>query len=160
SLEFRSLIDRLQEAAGKVAPRVEPTDLDLGQSDVTELAKLIHTGPAAVRVRVEEGRIAGAAVSAGELRALYADVHGPGPRAEPPAHRGWPAGRHDAKPLERRLLAEGGPLATVAFDTMLAGYLLDPAAATYPLSGLSERYLGVDVLGGAEDVEAGQLFAE
>jgi DNA polymerase I len=58
------------------------------------------------------------------------------------------------------ILAEGGSLPTVAFDTMLAGYLLDPAAASYPLSAMSERYLGVDVLGGAEDVDAGQLFAE
>ena len=160
SLEFRSLIDRLQEAAGAVAPKVEPADLDLGQGDVAELAKLIHAGPAAVRVRVEDGRIAGAAVSAGELRALYADVDGLGPLAEPLADPGSPAWTHDAKTLERVILAEGGTLATVAFDTMLAGYLLDPAAATYPLSGLSERYLGVDVLGGAEDVEAGQLFAE
>src|SRR5437773_10699140 len=43
---------------------------------------------------------------------------------------------------------------------MLAGYLLDPASATYPVPLMSERYLGVDVLGGAEDVDAGQLFAE
>jgi DNA polymerase I len=146
SLEFRSLIDRLQEAAGGVTPTVAPADLDLGQSDVSELAKLIHTGLAAVRLRVEDGRIVGAAVSAGELRALYADVDGLGPLAEPLADAASPAWTHDAKTLERVVLAEGGTLATVAFDTMLAGYLLDPAAATYPLSSLSERYLGVDVL--------------
>jgi hypothetical protein len=45
------LIDRLQEAAGPVRPKVEPADLDLGQSDVTELTKLVHAGPAAVRLR-------------------------------------------------------------------------------------------------------------
>ncbi|MGH2546777.1 MAG: DNA polymerase I, partial [Actinomycetota bacterium] len=46
----------------------------------------------------------------------------------------------------------------VAFDTLLAGYLLDPAEASYPLSALSERYLGADVLGRAEEtVDEGQL---
>jgi DNA polymerase I len=160
SLEFRSLIDRLQEAAGGVKPKVEPADLDLGRSDVTELAKLIHAGSAAVRVRTEDARIVGAAVSAGEMRAVYADVDGLGALAEPLADGSSRAWTHDAKSLERVVLAEGATLATVAFDTMLAGYLLDPAAATYPLSGLSERYLGVDVLGDAEDVYAGQLFAE
>jgi DNA polymerase-1 len=159
SLEFRSLLDRLQEAAGGVQPKVEPADLDLGQTDVTELAKLIHAGPAAVRLRTDDGRIVGAAVSAGEMRALYADVEGLGGLGDPLADPASPAWTHDAKTLERLILAEGSTLATVAFDTMLAGYLLDPAAATYPLSGLSERYLGVDVLGGAEDVDTGQLFA-
>jgi DNA polymerase I len=160
SLEFRSLIDRLQEAAGPVRPKVEPADLDLGQSDVTELTKLVHAGPAAVRLRTDDGRIVGAAVSGGGMRALYADLDGIGALAEPladPAAHLW---AHDAKTLEQEILADGGSLPTVAFDTMLAGYLLDPAAATYPLSAMSERYLGVDVLGSAEDVDAGQLFAE
>ena len=160
SLEFRSLIDRLQEAAGPVRPKVEPADLDLGQSDVTELTKLVHAGPAAVRLRTEDGRIVGAAVSGGGMRALYVDLDGIGAVAEPladPASHLW---THDAKTLEQEILADGGSLPTVAFDTMLAGYLLDPAAATYPLSAMSERYLGVDVLGGAEDVDTGQLFAE
>src|SRR5207244_1560611 len=71
-----------------------------------------------------------------------------------------PKWAHDAKALERTVLAEGGSVAAVAFDTMLAGYLLDPASATYPLPVLCERYLGVDVVGDAGEDEAGQLFAE
>ena len=46
------------------------------------------------------------------------------------------------------------------FDTLLAGYLLDPAAADYPLRRLCERYLGTDVLGAVEDEAEGQLFGE
>ena len=45
-------------------------------------------------------------------------------------------------------------------EQWIAGYLLDPASATYPISILGERYLGVDVVGDAGEDEAGQLFAE
>jgi len=83
-----------------------------------------------------------------------------GALAEPLADPTAPKWAHDAKALERTVLAEGGTVAAVAFDTMLAGYLLDPAAATYPLSVLGERYLGVDVVGDAGEDESGQLFAE
>ena len=51
-------------------------------------------------------------------------------------------------------------MAGVAFDTMLAGYLLDPASADYPLRALCERYLGSDVLGDIEEEDEGQLFTE
>ena len=48
----------------------------------------------------------------------------------------------------------------IAFDTMLAGYLLDPASAEYPLRTLCERYLGADVLGAVEEEDEGQLFSD
>ena len=136
SLEFRSLLDRLNEAAGAIKPKVELAELDLTQRDASELAKVLHAGPSSVRLRTDEGRVRGAAVSAGGGQAAYAALDGLG------------------------ALAEGGTVAAVAFDTMLAGYLLDPASATYPISILGERYLGVDVVGDAGEDEAGQLFAE
>jgi DNA polymerase-1 len=43
---------------------------------------------------------------------------------------------------------------------MLAGYLLDPGAADYPLRGLGERYLGADVMAHEDADDAGQLFAD
>ena len=70
---------------------------------------------------------------------------------------------HDAKALERVTLRAGAVLDGVAFDTMLAGYLLDPGTADYPLAALSERYLGTDLFGADEEEAAeseGQLFAE
>ena len=48
----------------------------------------------------------------------------------------------------------------MVFDTFLAGYLLDPAAAEYPLRALSEKYLGADVLGQVEEQDEGQLFSD
>jgi DNA polymerase-1 len=50
------------------------------------------------------------------------------------------------------------------FDTLLAGYLLDPAEASYPLDALCRTYLGLDVLeaaeggGGEAGDEPAQLF--
>src|SRR6185503_8738619 len=45
------------------------------------------------------------------------------------------------------------------FDTLLAGYLLDPAEASYPLDALCATYLGLDVLEAAEN-EAQETPAE
>ena len=160
SLEFRSLIDRLQEAIGASKPKAEVAELDLRRAEAEELVAVLRRAPAAVRLSVEEGRVRGAAVSAGGAQAAYADLDGLGPLAAPLADPEVALWTHDAKSLERAVAAEGGVVAGVAFDTMLAGYLLDPAAAQYPLRALSERYLGADVLGDEQDEEAGQLFAE
>ncbi len=51
SLEFRSLLDRLQEIGGK--PKVEVAELDLRQVTPKELAALAKKGPTAVRLRTE-----------------------------------------------------------------------------------------------------------
>ena len=160
SLEFRSLIDRLQEAVGASKPKAEVAELDLRRAEPAELAAILEAGPAGIRIGVEAGRIVGAAVSAGGAQAAYADLEGLGPIAPPLADPDVALWTHDAKSLERTVTAEGGEVAGVTFDTMLAGYLLDPAAATYPLRALSERYLGTDVLGEEDDEAAGQLFAE
>ncbi len=160
SLEFRSLLDRLNEATGSLKPKVELAELDLTQRDASELAKVLQAGPSSVRLRTDEGRVRGAAVSAGGGQAAYAALDGLGPLAEPFADPAAPKWAHDAKALERTVLAEGGTVAGVAFDTMLAGYLLDPASATYPLSVLGERYLGVDVVGDTGEDEAGHMDEE
>ncbi len=160
SLEFRSLIDRLQEAIGATKPKAEVAELDLRRAKAEELVAVLRRAPAALRLTVEEGQVRGAAVSAGGAQAAYADLDGLGPLAAPLADPEVALWTHDAKSLERAVAAEGGVVAGVAFDTMLAGYLLDPAAAQYPLRALSERYLGADVLGDEQDEEAGQLFAE
>src|SRR5207245_5569002 len=97
---------------------------------------------------------------AGGGHAAYATLDGLGGLAEPLADPAAPKWARDAKPLERRVRAGAGTVAAVAYDTMLAAYLLDPASATYPLSVLGERYLGVDVVGDAGEEEAGQLCAQ
>jgi len=160
SLEFRSLFDRLMELAKDAKPKVDVTELDLRRVEPEELATLLGDGPVGVVIQEEADVLVGLAVSAGGAQAAYAELEGPGPvgeRLADPATRKW---THDAKALERVMLRAGALLEGVAFDTMLAGYLLEPGTADYPLASLSERYLGTDLFGDEEEDAEGQLFTE
>jgi len=161
SLEFRSLFDRLQDIARGAKPKVEVAELDLREIPEAELAELVARGASlGVRLLSEGGQVRGVAVSAGGAQAAFARLGtGLGPVGGFLADSGAPKWAHDAKELERAAIEAGGEVAGVAFDTMLAGYLLDPAAADYPLRGLCEQQLGTDVLGQADESTEGQLFA-
>jgi DNA polymerase-1 len=162
SLEFRSLFDRLQDVARRAKPKADVAELDLREVSEAELAGVLAGGvPLGVRLLSEGGRVLGAAVSAGGAQAAYARLDGSlGPLGGFLADPGTAIWAHDAKELERAAIETGGTVAGVAFDTMLAGYLLDPAAADYPLQRLCEQHLGADVLGGVDETAEGQLFAE
>ena len=58
------------------------------------------------------------------------------------ADGGRPVVAHDAKALMRGLDACGIDLRSLALDTMIAAYLLDPAETRYSLEPLLERYAG------------------
>jgi DNA polymerase-1 len=161
SLEFRSLLDRLEEVGHTAKPKVEVAQLDLRESTPEELLTAAAPGtPLSVRLDADREGLHGAAVSAGGAQAAYAPLREPGPIAAWLADGDSPKWAHDAKGLEAAALASGAAVEGVAFDTFLAGYLLDPAAAEYPLRALCERYLGVDVLGTVEQEPEGQLFGE
>jgi DNA polymerase I len=164
SLEFRSLFDRLMELAKDVKPKIEVAELDLRQVEPAELANLLADGPVGIAIQEESDVLVGLAVSAGGAQAAFAALPGPGPVADRLADPTIAKWTHDAKALERVTLRAGATLDGVAFDTMLAGYLLDPGTADYPLAALCERYLGTDLFG-SDDDEApeeaeGQLFTE
>ena len=162
SLEFRSLFDRLQEI-GNVKPKVDVAELDLREVSADELASIWAGGaPVGVRLDADDDAVRGAAISAGGAQAAYAPLDGVGPLEVFLADGGAPKWTHDAKALERVALRSGGDIDGMAFDTMLAGYLLDPASADYPLRALAETYLGADVLGAVEgeETDEGQLFAD
>ncbi len=160
SLEFRSLLDRLQEA-GVSKAKVEVIELDLREVPVAELVGVLETsGPKAVRLDATASEIRGAAASAGGAQAAYASLTSLEPLAMVLGSPAAPKWTHDAKSLERGAIAGGVAIDGVVFDSLLAGYLLDPAAADYPLGALGEKYLGADVLGSIDDEEEGQLFSE
>jgi DNA polymerase-1 len=160
SLEFRSLFDRLMDVARDAKPKVEVAELDLRQVAPDELARLLASGPVGLAAREEESALVGLAVSAGGAQAAYAPVDGFDAVRERLADGDVPKWAHDAKALERIALRADGILEGVAFDTMLAAYLLEPGASDYPLSFLAERHLRTDLFGGEEEEEEGQLFAE
>jgi DNA polymerase I len=161
SLEFRSLLERLEDAGvGRAAP--EARDLELTEvSPSTAMRLLEGAAPLAIALVVRGGRVAGLALSAGSGRGAYVSLDG----SLPEELRRWladarrPKWVHDAKELQATALRLGLEVEGVVFDTTLAGYLLDPAEASYPLGALTERYLGADLVGRAAESPAaeGQL---
>jgi DNA polymerase-1 len=162
SLEFRTLFERLEEVGRSAKPAVDVAELDLRETTPEELSRiLVSDAPKAVRIALDDGAIAGVAVSAGGGQAAYAPVKKASEVSEG-LQSEMPKWTHDAKDTETAALAADTALGGVAFDTMLAGYLLDPGGGNYELRALGETYLGTDVLGSVEaDTEtAGQLFAD
>jgi DNA polymerase-1 len=162
SLEFRTLFERLEEVGRSAKPAVDVAELDLRETTPEELSRiLVSDAPKAVRIALDDGAIAGVAVSAGGGQAAYAPVKKASEVSEG-LQSEMPKWTHDAKDTETAALAAETALGGVAFDTMLAGYLLDPGGGNYELRALGETYLGTDVLGSVEaDTEtAGQLFAD
>ena len=158
SLEFRTLFERLEEVGRSAKPAVEVAELDLREGTVAELAALLRTNaPKAVRLASDDGVLSGVAVSVGGGQAAYAALEGSGPVVKELAGA-TPKWTHDAKDTETLAIAGDGALGGVVFDTMLAAYLLDPAAPSYDLGPLCERYLGADVLGSVAAEDEGQLF--
>ncbi|HEX6262074.1 MAG TPA: DNA polymerase I [Actinomycetota bacterium] len=161
ALEFRSLLERLQDV-GEPRPAAADVELRIEEGDAEAVAAVLERPrPAAVALRATQGAPSAIAVSAGDGRAVHAPLDGslPGPiRAwlEDPDRPIWV---HDAKELQTALLPIGVEAAAIAVDTMLAGYLLDPAEASYPIGALSDRYLGADLVGEASEgpEEDGQL---
>jgi DNA polymerase-1 len=163
ALEFRSLLERLEEAGvGRAA--AEARDLDVRQASVDDAVRLVEAaGPVAVWLETGGRRAAGVALSGGEGRGVHVALDG-----LPEALRRWladpdrPKWVHDAKELQTAALRLGIEVRGVEFDTVLAAYLLDPAEASYPLSALCERYLGADLLSRAvtSPADEGQLPLE
>jgi DNA polymerase I len=165
SLEFRTLLERLEEVGRATKPAIEVAELDLREAKPAEVARILEAPtPKSVWVDGEQAELRGIAVSAGGGQAAYSaqtDLGASAAALADPAAVKW---AHDAKELETVVRASGGQVAGIAFDTMLAGYLLDPAQGNYPLRMLCERYLGTDVVEGIDDEESaesdGSLFAE
>jgi DNA polymerase-1 len=163
SLEFRTLLERLEEAG--VAPSgaaAEVRELALEETSTRDAVALLEKGEPVAVALVARGREPVAiGMSSGEGIGRTLSLSGSVPEAvaawlDDPTRPKWV---HDAKELGATAALLGIEVAGVAFDTLLAGYLLDPAEASYPLPALSERYLGADVLGKAEETEGaeGQL---
>src|SRR5438034_4609479 len=152
SLEFRTLLDRLEDLDQGAKPAVEAASIDVRTGTVEDLERAARTGPAALHLLTDAtGEVRGMAISPGGGEATFAATSDP-----TPALIAWLGDAsaakwvHDAKQTRAALLTAGCELRGVEFDTLLAGHLLDPAEASYPLDALCRTYLGLDVLEAAE----------
>src|SRR6266508_3810545 len=116
--------------------------------------------PKAVRLDLEGRSIRGVAVSLGGGQAAYTALDSLDPVARGLSDASALKWTHDAKDTEAAVIASGRTVAGVAFDTMLAAHLLDPAGTTFDLSALSQQYLGSDLLAGLEAEAEGDLFGQ
>ena len=161
SLEFRTLLERLEEVGRGAKPAGEVAELDLREASEAELGDLLRSdGPKAVRFDLDGRKVRGLAVSVGGGQAAYASLASLDPVRPALADASLPKWGHDAKDMETAVIAAGDSLSGVTFDTMLAGYLLDPAAANFALGPLCQQYLGSDLLGPVGEEADGQLFTE
>jgi DNA polymerase I len=160
SLEFRTLLQRLEEI-GVSKPAPDVAQLDLREASASDLPDLLKgEAPRSVILVSDDRGARGLALSPGGGQAQYIPI---GDRV-PEAVRAWladparPKWVHDAKDLQAKAFRLGLEVEGVAFDTMLAAYVLDPADASYSLGALSQRYLGSDLVTGTEEPkEQGQL---
>jgi DNA polymerase I len=164
SLEFRTLLERLEDVERAAKPKVDPASLEIRTGSERDLGRLVgQPGPKALSLHVAEGEVDGLAVSPGGGEATFVPLESSHLHSEAETwleDAGAPKWVHDAKDTQTALLSSGLELRGVAFDTLLAAYLLDPAEASYPLEELGRKYLGLDVLGEIEGDQEGQLFSD
>jgi DNA polymerase-1 len=183
-LEFRTLYDRLQEALNTLqqapaAPvNAEPLDplltmVETSPEAIELLHKLAAGGPEPVTVaggwesgrekrplegialvtdreRGEVAWLSAQLLDVAEVTAAVAALVGPGGRA---------VSGHGVKGLMRALLGWGIDVTTLALDTRIAAYLLDPAESRYLLAELLPHYTRFE-LAAEEAATRGQLDFE
>ncbi|HET9600978.1 MAG TPA: DNA polymerase I [Acidimicrobiales bacterium] len=173
-LEFRSLMDRLNEALGAKGAAVDPSGAGqvveaevvrpVGVDEALKLLGGLEALDVAAAWSATAGRssLVGLAVvadpAAGDVAWLPTEMVTDAAVLAALAD-GRPLRAHQAKPLLRALAAHGAGVPALQLDTAIAAYLLDPAETRYGISDLLERYTG-DRLPDA-GAPAGQLdFAE
>ncbi len=139
SLEFRSLLERLpdvrrtpaREATAEFVARAgggdEPARITKAAKGGARVALAVHPGAEGIALASSDDEVIWLedAAKAGDLL------------ADPSVAKV----AHDAKEIAVARRRAGGAFAGLVFDTMIAAYLLDPAAGRYELDEMSLRYL-------------------
>ncbi len=174
-LEFRSLYDRLTDVLGEraegalgtptevleaevvpvedaaaavtllrsLAPGSAPLALAAGGEGLRDGLALVVDGVAA-----EVAWIPGGLLDDAEVAGALADLVGP---------EGRPVAAHDAKPVLVELLERDVDVRTLAIDTTLSAYLLDPAETRYGIEEVLARYAGLELARDDDAPAEGQL---
>jgi DNA polymerase-1 len=150
-LAFRSLWQRLEELGGVSEGEAPVEDVEVvSLTAESQLADLRFDGPVGVEGIVDGDELIGLVV-AGEP-AVFVPLELAGPLLTDDA---FEAVIHNAKPLMRLLLEAELPLPKLAFDTMLAAWLINPAQRAPDLEELAYKELGVDIGARSDSSEAG-----
>ena len=162
-LEFKGMLRTVARPAPKVQSDYSTTT---GHSETRDLAARLGKADEWVfHIAAASDRIDGIAFAAEPGHASYVPVGADGaalaglaPLLEDGARR---KGTHDAKEALKSLRRRGVTLRGIAFDTMIASYLVDPTQRQATLDDLALKYLGVRRSSGAGPGEATQreLFA-
>jgi DNA polymerase-1 len=154
-LEFRTLLDRLNEALGAKGVAAPPSgqvlEAEVVRPATAGEALALLAGPEVIDVAPawagSPGRsaLAGLAVvidaGAAEVAWLPAELVADA-AVRSALTSGRPLRAHQAKPLVRALAALDTDVAALDMDTAIAAYLLDPAETRYGVGDLLERYTG------------------
>ncbi|MCI3923957.1 DNA polymerase I [Paenibacillus sp. TRM 82003] len=172
-LEFKSLLERLDFGgagadAAEESAALEAVVVDAGSSsalvDAGSSSALVDALPAVRGVHVEavgenphEATLVGVAFYADDERVFYAPAAFLREDDAAKPIRDWladadaPKSLHDAHKAELALAWHGVELRGIAFDTILAAYLLDPTESSHALSDIAGKY-GVRGLPSDDDV--------
>ena len=154
-LAFRSLWDRLQELGGLGAVEGELIDVEVATvRDPERVAALADRDVVAIEPIWEDEALLGVVVAGDPASYVPAESLDPLLDRLRTLDRGIVA--HDAKATVRALLEMGFDGLTVAFDTALAAYLVNPAQRTPDLSELAYRELGLTV----DEATAGETVSQ
>jgi DNA polymerase I len=150
-LAFRSLWNRLEELGGLTVTEAVLEDVDVVSATThDQLRDIERTDPIGVEPVWDDGSLVGV-VLAGDP-AIYVTLDladGLGGVFS----RGI-AG-HDCKPMVRALIESNLEPPEVAFDAMVASWLINPAQRAPDLEALAYRELGIDVGRSVDDVDRG-----
>lgn len=167
-LEFHSLAERLEEALGEVAGTVSRPSETL--SAVVERAadakaavawlKDAKKSDRALAIEPRWGPVEGRDLEGVAIVRTHDGLAGTVGWLEPElfddpkvldalrsllGEGGRPLALHDAKPFEKWCLGRGVDIHSLALDTMLAAYLLDPAENRYLLDELAPKYARISL---------------
>jgi DNA polymerase-1 len=137
-LELRSLLRRLPRTAPATVHEADVAGVAAGgPPPAVDLARLGRAEAIAVAVDWQQGQPTAVALACAE------GVH-VGGVAEAAALADTPAAKvgYDLKPWVRHRLRQGGRWRPLAFDALIAAYLLDAGRGAYPLADLVRNYLG------------------
>ena len=150
-LAFRSLWQRLEEIGGISDAAATVEDVELTTiTTAQQVASLSLEGAIGIEPVFDADELVGLVIAADT------NVFVPLELAEPIlGGRPVKAIVHHAKPLMRALLESDLPLPGLAFDTMLAAWLINPAQRAPDLADLAYKELGVDIAGREDASGAG-----